>query len=145
MSVISIFPNNESYEILSTDITDNKVAGLQSPDVVGKKIYVTDKGITYTILSDYTLSPSYESTSVTEQASLGQFPIKRVTVATEITPDTGYIFCAIQAESDVVINTTTGNITNFDGASITSECTRYGRWSSITLTSGTALLYQIPV
>lgn len=78
------------------------------------------------------------------ESSLGKGGLKRVDDTTAETPDAGYVFCAIQAETAVVINTTTGNSTNFDGATISTEGIRYGRWSSVTLTSGTAILYQVP-
>lgn len=77
------------------------------------------------------------------ETTLGSGNPVRVDDTAETTPDSGYEFCSIQAETNVVINTTTGNITNFDGATIASEGVRYGRWSSITLTSGTAILYQL--
>lgn len=85
-----------------------------------------------------------EATQVTSQAVLGQYGSKRVVGTDAVTPDSGYEFFAIQAEEDVVINTATGNMSSIDGAAITAEGTRYGVWSSITLTSGKAILYQRP-
>jgi hypothetical protein len=78
------------------------------------------------------------------ESSLGKGGLIRLETTTATTPDSGYVFCAIQGETDVVVNTTTGNDTNFDGAVIGTEGIRYGRWTSITLTSGTAILYQVP-
>ena len=79
------------------------------------------------------------------ESSLGKATVKRVTGTGATTPDTGYVFCAIQAEETVTINTAVGNFAAnaFDGATIGAEGVRYGRFTSITLTSGKAILYQI--
>lgn len=79
------------------------------------------------------------------EASLGKGTAKRVTDTTATTPDTGYVFCAIQAEEAVTINTAAGNFTAnaYDGATIATEGIRWGRFTSITLTSGKAILYQV--
>ena len=87
---------------------------------------------------------STERTTELLENSLGQGGPIRVDGTSATVPDEGCEFCAIQGETDIVINTTIGNSTNFDGAVIVTEGIRYGRWTSITLTSGTAILYQVP-
>ena len=77
-------------------------------------------------------------------SALGKDNPIRVTGTGATTPDAGFVFCAIQAETDVVIATGVGNVTNLDGAAIGQEGLRYFRLTSITLTSGTAWLYQVP-
>lgn len=80
------------------------------------------------------------------ESALGKGGPIRVTDTSETTPDAGYVFCSIQAETDTVINTAVGNFTanSFDGATITAEGIRYGRFTSVTLTSGAVILYQMP-
>ena len=78
------------------------------------------------------------------ESSLGKGGLIRLDDTDATTPDAGYVFCAIQAETTTTVNTTTGNSTGFNGAVINAEGIRYGRWTSITLTSGTAILYQVP-
>jgi hypothetical protein len=79
------------------------------------------------------------------QAALGQFVVTRISDTDEHTPDPGFVFCAILAEADTVINTAEGNfaVNAFDGASIKAEGVRYGRFTSLTLTSGTVVAYQM--
>ncbi len=74
----------------------------------------------------------------------GQDGMKRVIDDTVTTPDTGYVFTLLQAESDVIIATATGNFEEgaFDGATISSEAFRGGRFTSITLASGILIAYQ---
>lgn len=75
------------------------------------------------------------------ESNMGIYGGTRVNDTNAATPNTGYEFFAIQAEADTVIASTTGNI-DLAGAAISAEGIRYGRWSSITLTSGTVILYQ---
>lgn len=51
-------------------------------------------------------------------------------------------FVAIQAETETVINTAPGNVTGLDGATIPAGAIVYGRFDSVTLTSGTVIAYM---
>lgn len=88
---------------------------------------------------------SQQRTTELLESGLGKPNIKRVTGTDATTPDAGFVFCAIQAETDTVISTATGNFTAnaFDGATIAAEGIRYGRFTSVTLTSGSVILYQV--
>lgn len=77
-----------------------------------------------------------------EENVMGKFGAKRVTTTSETTPDEGKIFVAIKALAETTINTTTGNITGFDGAVISQGDVVVGEFTSVTLTSGDAILYM---
>lgn len=72
---------------------------------------------------------------------LAEIPPKRISSTSAITPDEGNVFIAIQAEEDTVINACLGQ-THLDGASVLAEGIRYGRFTSIQLTSGVVIAYQ---
>jgi hypothetical protein len=74
-------------------------------------------------------------------ASIGAYGSKRITNTDTVTPDDGYVFVAIQAETDTVINTVVGN-SNLNGGAIAQEGVRYGIWTSVKLTSGVAIVQQ---
>lgn len=69
---------------------------------------------------------------------LGYYGGERVT---DTLPHAGN-FCAIYALEDSVINTTTGNIENLDGTSLTAGMSILGIFTSVTLTSGAVILYN---
>ena len=75
------------------------------------------------------------------ESNMGIYGGTRITDTNAATPNSGYEFFAIQAEEDTVIDTVVGNL-DLDGAAITAEGIRYGRWSSIKLTSGKVIAYQ---
>lgn len=77
------------------------------------------------------------------ESSLGKPTVKRGTDTT-ITPDTGYVICAIQAETPITITTAVGNFAAnaFDSSVIATEGVRYGRFTSVTFT-GTGVFYQV--
>jgi len=81
------------------------------------------------------------TTQLLEQFS-GNIPAKRINTTDETTSDANYDFVMIKALQDTTIDTTTGNINNFDGAVILAGDFVIGRWSSITLTSGDCIAYQ---
>jgi hypothetical protein len=95
-------------------------------------------------LSSAAIELAIEATQEAQQGTLGQYGSKRVTGTDAVTPDSGYEFFAIQAEEDTVVNTAVGNMTGIAGMAITAEGIRYGTWTSVTLTSGKAILYQRP-
>ena len=74
------------------------------------------------------------------KASLGQYGLKRITGTTAVTPDEGFVFVALQAETEAVIDETTGDVLN--GGTIGAEAVRYGRYTSLKLTSGIVIAYQ---
>lgn len=78
-----------------------------------------------------------------EKATVGGYTFKRVADTSAVTIPSGFVITAIQAETDCVINTASGNFdaNDMDGASISAEGIRYGRYTSLTLTSGIAIVY----
>jgi hypothetical protein len=76
------------------------------------------------------------------KASMGQYGSKRINTTDATTPTTGYVFVGIKALSDTTIDTTTGNITNLDGAIIFAGDTLPGIFTSITLTSGDCVAFH---
>lgn len=64
-----------------------------------------------------------------------------ITGTSEITPDEGYTFFAIQALEETEIDEVLGNII-VDGAVIPELGIIYGQWTSIKLTSGSCIAYQ---
>lgn len=74
---------------------------------------------------------------------------KAITGTSAVTPPTGYYFFAIQVMVDMVVSAksdvsgaTNGDITTF--TNIPAGTILFGKFSSITLTSGEALGYLVP-
>ena len=79
--------------------------------------------------------------------SLGQYGGKEITGVGAVTPDAGFYFFAVQfiADSVVAAQGDVAGIANPDLTAFTvikAGTTLYGKWSSITLTSGEALGYN---
>jgi hypothetical protein len=75
------------------------------------------------------------------QASLGGFGGAYISDTNEHTPETGYVFVAIQALTDSVV-TAVGNITGVTAITIPAGFVFYGEYTSITLASGSVFAYQ---
>lgn len=87
-----------------------------------------------------------QSGSVALVNSIGAAGSKEITGTSAVTPPAGYYFFAIQPIEDIDVaaavsltDAVNANITAF--ALIPSGVTVYGKWSSITLTSGSAIGY----
>ena len=80
------------------------------------------------------------------ELSLGQIGSKAITGTNAVTPDSGYYFACIQAIADIVVSAQ-GNVTGSTNAVLSSfpkipaGTVVYGKWDSITLTSGEAIGY----
>lgn len=61
--------------------------------------------------------------------------------AETITPDTGYVYNAIQIVTDAVL-TCTGNVTGISAITFTAGTIIYGRFTQIVIASGTVIAYQ---
>ena len=80
-----------------------------------------------------------------EKASMGAYGYKLIKDASATTPATGYIFSAIQAITDIVIAETVEANSSEDLVGLTifaGSVPIYGRFTSVTLTSGTAIVYN---
>lgn len=75
------------------------------------------------------------------KSTLGREGATYITDTNAHTPDTDYVFYAIKAITETVINAITGE-PDIDSATIPISDIIYGDWSSITLTSGTCIAYQ---
>lgn len=79
------------------------------------------------------------------EVSLGQYGSKEITGTSAVTPPTGYYFVAIQMVADTVVSaqtdygTTNADLTAY--TTLTDGQIVYGKWTSITLTSGEAIGY----
>ncbi len=58
-----------------------------------------------------------------------------------IAPDAGYVFNCIYVVADAVI-TAVGNVTGITGITVTTNTPIYGRFTSVTVTSGAVVAYQ---
>jgi hypothetical protein len=67
---------------------------------------------------------------------------KRINTTGNVTPDTGFVFVAIQVVVDTIFNTLTGNMTNSTGLSLSKNTIIYGRFTIVDLTSGDVIAYQ---
>lgn len=74
-------------------------------------------------------------------ASLGDFGGDYITDTNAHTPDSGHEYFAIKATTDTTISAVVGNI-NVAGLVIYTGDVVFGKWSSITLTSGNCIAYQ---
>jgi hypothetical protein len=70
---------------------------------------------------------------------------KYIATTSELTPDSDHEFYAIQVIADIVITAITGNVTGLNGATITAGQVVYGRFTSITLASGSIIAYQAKI
>jgi hypothetical protein len=97
----------------------------------------------YAVKSGRSLNESEEVVNETNllQASLGQSGGKYIADTTATTPDTGTVFVAIQVLSDAVI-TLVGNIEDITAVSVDAGSVVYGRYTSVTLASGSVIAYQ---
>jgi N-acetylglucosamine kinase-like BadF-type ATPase len=78
--------------------------------------------------------------SETIQTSIGAYGGKYSGAAT-ITPATGFVFVAVQVISDAVI-TLVGDITGITGVTVYAGTIIYGRYTSITIASGSVIAYN---
>lgn len=74
------------------------------------------------------------------ETSIGTYGGKYITTNVATTPTLAR-FVAIQAITDTVVNTVVGNI-NVAGITLQAGLIIYGRWTSITLTSGNVIAYE---
>lgn len=80
--------------------------------------------------------------STIEKASLGQYGSKRITDTNATTPTINFVFTTIYVTEDAVIATLVGNMTNSTNITLIAGQTLYGRFTSITLTSGKVIAYM---
>lgn len=74
-------------------------------------------------------------------SSMGIYGGAYITTTATTTPSEGYTFFAIQAVTDTIISSISGNI-DVSSIALSEGLTIYGSWSSIELTSGSILAYQ---
>lgn len=79
----------------------------------------------------------------TLKASRGGYGGTPIVNTDTVTPDSGYVFSPIQCIEDTVIDEVVGNI-DIDGLTFTDGAIIGGEYSSIKLTSGKVIAYQIP-
>ena len=88
---------------------------------------------------------SESRTSELMGVSLGDFGSKSITGTSAVTPATGKTFTAIQAISNIVVSAQTdkgtSNMDLTDFTTILAGTVVFGKWSSITLSSGEAIGY----
>jgi len=77
-----------------------------------------------------------------ERSSLGGYGSKRITTTDVTTPDANKVFVAIQITEDAVFSTLVGNMANSTGLTLSAGVIVYGRFTSITLTSGKCIAYM---
>lgn len=75
------------------------------------------------------------------ESSMGQAGGKYISSTDATTPATGYVFVAVQALEDTVL-TAVGNITGITGVALGQGQVLYGRYTSITLASGSVVAYN---
>jgi hypothetical protein len=104
-------------------------------DIKGLILGVNDDGDTRKVLvsDDGTLK-------INSDVSVANFGGKYISSTDATTPSTGYVFNAIQVITDCVI-TCVGNITGITSVSLTAGTIIYGRYTSITLSSGSVIAY----
>lgn len=73
--------------------------------------------------------------------SIGGYGGKYIATTDATTPATGYNFVAVQVIADAVI-TLVGDITGITTVTVTAGQVIYGRYSSITLASGSVIAYN---
>lgn len=89
---------------------------------------------------DYVIIKKLEEVAEASAASMGNKGGKYISNTNATTPDTGYVFNAIQVVTDCVI-TCVGNITGITAVAVKAGNVVYGRYTSITLASGSVIAY----
>jgi len=89
-----------------------------------------------------TIAANNTSREAIDNASFGQLGSKRITNTAATTPDAGFVFVAIQVTEDAVIATLVGNMSNATAITVAAGTILYGRFTSITLTSGKVIAYM---
>lgn len=74
-------------------------------------------------------------------SSMGIYGGNYITTTATTTPSTGYTFFAIQAITDTVVSSVTGNI-DVSSIQLSAGYTIYGAWTAIKLTSGSVIAYK---
>lgn len=80
---------------------------------------------------------------IINKAASGFYGSKYINDTAATTPNDGYEFFCISCVSEAVISTCTGT-PDISGATLKDNANVYGRWTSVTLTSGEVLCNQIP-
>jgi hypothetical protein len=88
----------------------------------------------------YTEKGKLEDIVLSSKASMGQYGGKYSGNAT-ITPDTGYVYVALQVITDAVV-TCTGSPTAITAITFTAGTIIYGRFTQVVIASGTVIAYQ---
>jgi hypothetical protein len=86
-------------------------------------------------------SPEQGQESLSD-AAMGNLGVTPITGTDATTPDTGYVFTALQALADTVVAANTGNHDLTAYTVIPAGTIVYGLWTSITLTSGEVAVYN---
>lgn len=81
--------------------------------------------------------------SIINKAASGLYGSKYVSDTNISLPDTNYKFFCISCLSEAVISAVVGS-PDISGATLKDGVKEYGRWTSVKLTSGEVLSYQIP-
>jgi len=145
---IGYVTNKNSYTALSTDDLSTITSTFSSLSH-GIKLYITNTG-EHLIYDNSVKSfiPDIDSETI---FSIGAFGGKVITGTSAITPATGYYFYAIQVTSDIIVSTQ-GNVsgsTNPVLSSLTGGISAgtviYGKFTSMTLSSGEAIGYYAKV
>lgn len=85
---------------------------------------------------------SIEKTTSILKSSIGNSGGKYISTTAATTPETGYIFCAIQVITDCVA-TIVGNPSGLTSVTLLAGTIIYGRFTSVTLASGSVIVYNI--
>jgi hypothetical protein len=82
------------------------------------------------------------TSSEVETSALGGYGSKRIATTVATTPDASYVFTAIQVTEDAVFSALVGNMLNGAGLALSAGSVIYGRFTSVTLTSGKIIAYM---
>ena len=63
----------------------------------------------------------------------------------ETTPDSGYVFYALQSLVNATVSAVTGNVENLAGKTLSEGTIIYGRFTSVTLSGGSVIAYNLKV
>ena len=137
-----------SYTALSTDDLTSLEATLTvaSHEV---ELYITDTG--EHLIFDSTIDSFVPISGYGTSYAIGSLGGKAITGTSAVTPDTGYYFYAIQVMADIVVSAQ-GNVSGHTNPTLSAliggvpaGTVIYGKFTSITLTSGEAIGYYAKV
>lgn len=103
MALREVPANSPYFTVSSSDVVNNKVAGLDSPSVIGLRVYITDAKVWKIINEDYTLSDYIVNSDLqVSDIQIGAVEVKDATTGNRLVVDSNGKISTKQADGDSI-------------------------------------------